>query len=102
MTRKEIGEVVGISNYVVGQWIKLWKEGGLAALKTTPKGRPHGRGLTLSIIQQKEIQKCLTEKYPDQYKMDFALWTRGAVQGLIKELYNIEMPIRTVGSYLAR
>ena len=32
--------------------------------------------------------------------MDFALWTCSAVQGLIKELYDIEMPIRTVGHYL--
>ena len=32
--------------------------------------------------------------------MDFALWTRSAVQGLIKELYAIDMPIRTVGHYL--
>ena len=31
--------------------------------------------------------------------MDFALWTRSAVQGLIKELYAIDMPIRTVGHY---
>ena len=32
--------------------------------------------------------------------MGFALWTRSTVQGLIKELYDIEMPIRTVGIYL--
>ena len=29
--------------------------------------------------------------------MDCALWTRSAVQDLIKELYAIDMPIRTVG-----
>lgn len=33
-------------------------------------------------------------------KFDFALWTRIAVQQLIKYLYGIYMPIRTVGEYL--
>lgn len=100
MTQAEIGEIVGVRRDVVGQWIKKWKEGGLKALKPTPKGRPHGTGRTLTPSQEKEIQKCLTEKYPEQYKMDFALWTRTAVQVLIKHLYKIKMPIRTVGHYL--
>ncbi len=34
--------------------------------------------------------------------MPFALWTRQAVQQLIKHQYKIEMPIRTVGEYLKR
>ena len=34
--------------------------------------------------------------------MSFALWTRGAVQALIKKRCGIEMPIRTVGEYLKR
>ena len=100
MTQAEIGELVGVRRDVVGQWIKKWKQGGITALKPTPRGRPHGSGRTLTAIQEKEIQRCLIEKYPDQYKMDFALWTRTAVQTLIKTLYQIEMPIRTVGHYL--
>ena len=39
---------------------------------------------------------------PDQLKMPFALWTRQAVQQLIKQQYTIAMPIRTVGEYLKR
>ena len=35
-------------------------------------------------------------------KLAFALWTREAVQLLIKKLYRLEMPIRTVGAYLQR
>ena len=32
--------------------------------------------------------------------MPFALWTRIAVQQLIKNLWDIDMPVRTVGEYL--
>jgi transposase len=40
------------------------------------------------------------DKCPDQLKLPFALWTRKAVRHLIKQLWTIEMPIRTVGEYL--
>lgn len=40
------------------------------------------------------------EKTPDQFKSVFALWTRQAVQELIKIRFGIKMPIRTVGEYL--
>jgi len=42
------------------------------------------------------------DKCPDQLKFPFALWTRVAGQQLIKELFSIKMPIRTVGEYLKR
>ena len=35
-------------------------------------------------------------------KLPFALWTRIAVQQLIRQLWSIDMPIRTVGEYLKR
>jgi transposase len=56
----------------------------------------------LSETQAKEIQKLICDKSPDQLKLAFALWTRKAVQGLIQQRFQIVMPIRTVGDYLAR
>jgi len=56
----------------------------------------------LSADQEKEVQKVVREKCPDQLKFPFALWTRKAVLQLIKHLYSIDMPIRTVGEYLKR
>jgi transposase len=44
----------------------------------------------------------IKDKYPDQLKLDFALWTREAVRQCIKQEYGLEMPIRTVGEYLKR
>ena len=39
---------------------------------------------------------------PDQMKLPFGLWTRKAVQELIKDQYGIKVAIRTVGDYLNR
>jgi len=44
----------------------------------------------------------IQDKCPDQLRLPFALWTRIAVQQLIKQLWKIDMPIRTVGEYLNR
>lgn len=54
------------------------------------------------IAEILEIQRAITDKCPDQLKSPFTLWTRVAVQQLIKELYSVKMPIRTVGGYLHR
>ena len=52
--------------------------------------------------KRKEVIKMITEKNPDQLRLKCCLWTRYAVQELIKEHYGITMPIRTVGEYLRR
>ena len=44
----------------------------------------------------------LIDKNPKQLQFKFALWTREAVQTLIKYEFDVEMPISTVGYYLAK
>ena len=102
MTRIEISDIVEVHRNTVGQWIKLWQDGGITSLKVQSGGRPLGNGRSLMPHEEKEIQKCLIDKCPDQLKLPFALWTRKAVTMLIKELFDIDMAVRTVGSYLQR
>jgi transposase len=61
------------------------------------RGRKTGDFRTLSEHQEKEVQTAIKDKDPNQLKLPFALWTRRAVQQLVKQLFGIEMPIRTVG-----
>ncbi len=39
---------------------------------------------------------------PDQLKLPFALWTRKAIQQLIKEQLGLQLPVRTINHYLHR
>jgi len=48
------------------------------------------------------LQRLICDKRPEQLKMDFALWNRGAIRQLIEQECGISMPIRTVGHYLKR
>ena len=64
------------------------------------RGNKKGNGRTLTLSQENRIKKIMLEKYPDQLKFDFALWTRISVKMLIEKIFSIDMPIRTVGQYL--
>ncbi len=98
MTRKEIGEIVGVHADTVGRWLKLSSK----QLKVNRGGRQSGEGRTLTSIQEQAIRKMIMDKTPDQLKMDYALWTRKAVMELIEQESGVKMPIRTVGLYLSR
>ena len=99
---KEISEITGISATTICIWYKAYLDGGKSAIQIKKRGRTEGSFRTLTQSQEKEIQKFMRDKCPDQLKFPFALWTRKAVKQAIKEFWNIEMPIRTVGEYLKR
>ena len=98
----EIKDIVGMCIDTVRRTIHAYKEGGIEAIRPRKEGRPVGSCMSLTNEQSKEIQRLIIDKDPDQLKMPFALWTRKAVKELIKNKYNIDMPIRTVGEYLKR
>lgn len=102
MTRIEIAQLVGVHRNTVGQWIAKWKEGGPRNLKVKASGRPIASGRRLSRQQEISIRRKITDKHPEQMKLDFALWTRKAVQQLIHQETGQWLPIRTVGEYLRR
>jgi len=98
----EISAITGVSRSICSTWWTLYKKGGKKALEIKMRGRPKGTCRTLTTEQEKELQIAIRDKCPDQMKLPFALWTRIAVQQLIKQLWAIEMPTRTVGEYLNR
>lgn len=102
MSRSAIAPLVGAHRNAVGRWINDWQAQGEAALTVAAPGRPRGSGRRLDGWQAASIKKLITDKMPDQLKFPFALWTREAVQMLIRDRFDIDMPIRTVGDYLKR
>ena len=98
----EISAITGVSRPTCSTWWTLYNNGGKKNLKIKQRGRRLGSCRTLSPDQEKILQKNMRDKCPDQLKLPFALWTRFAVKQLIKQLWAIDMPIRTVGDYLKR
>ena len=99
---KTISEAVGVHFYTVAKWCNAYNKGGDKAIRIQKRGRKDGMNRTLSTDQEAKIRKSIRDKCPEQLKLPFALWTRRAIQQLIKRLFSVNMPIRTVGEYLKR
>lgn len=102
LTECTIADILGVSRQTVCQWWSDFRSGGIDALPHDRTGRPVGSGRTLSDEQALQLQDILDNKSPEQADVAATLWTRPAVRELIHKKYGIRMPVRTVGSYLAR
>jgi transposase len=99
---RQIALDLGISYTTVRTVVKLYEAEGSDGLKRGKRGRQHGDCRTLSVDQEKHIQRMIRDQRPEQLKLDFALWTRPAVMLLIERELGIKMPVRSVGEYLKR
>jgi transposase len=100
--RRKISGLLDVHYNTVGRWVCAYVTEGPGALRSAKRGRKKGGSRNLTPAQEKEVQKMITDKTPDQLKMPFALWTRRAVCDLVEEFYRVRLPERTCGEYLKR
>jgi len=96
----EVAKLFGVTRQAVGKWVKKYREGGHGALRAQQRGRR--RGGSLQPWQAAQIARTVVDRYPEQLKLPFFLWTREAVAELIKQRFGITLSIWTVGRYLGR
>lgn len=99
---KETATQCEMSRTTVIAAVKAYEAGGWSAVDVERPGRPSGVGRTLSTEQEREVQRLIRDRTPDQLKMIYALWTRQAVAELVRDRFGIELPVRTMGLYLSR
>jgi len=98
----DIAAILGVREETVSRWCSRYDRGGQEALPGDRTGRPIGSGCLLNREQEQGIQQTIETKDPEKLEIPSALWTRQAVQELIKQQVGIRLPIRTVGAYLRR
>ena len=64
--------------------------------------RKTGEGRWLSARQESPVRRRIIAATPDQLKLPFMLWERRAVQEHIAQRFELQLPLRAVGEYLAR
>jgi len=99
---EQIAAILDVNSRTVYRWWQLYRRGGVKSIRILKRGRPTGACRRLTVEQEKQVQRLIRDKQPDQMKLPFALWSRIAVQQLIQQLWAMRMPIRTVGEYLKR
>jgi transposase len=102
VSNNETARILGVNKETTSKWYSAYKKDGQKAIKVKKTGRPKNVGKTLSDEQEKNIIRKLIDTNPQQLQFKFALWTREAVQTLIKHEFDINMPISTVGHYLKK
>lgn len=102
LTWKEIARVVGVNVGTVLNWSRRYATEGAGGLVSKTRGRRFLSGRTLTLAQEWQLRSMIVGQNPNQMSLPFALWNRRAVMELVKVLFDIDMPIRTVGEYLLR
>ncbi len=100
--QRQIARELGWSYSSVRMIVQRFKQDGMRGIESGRRGRPAGSCRTLSPEQEEQTQRLISEKRPEQLKLDFALWTRSAVMLLIEREWGIRIPVRSVGEYLKR
>jgi transposase len=100
--QKEVALLLGVNKNSVNIWHMNYKKYGSKSFKEKPRGHKQGDGRLLTPKQEKQVQRMIIDKMPEQLKLPFALWTRRAIKDLIKRQYGITIAIRTMGDYLHR
>ena len=98
----DIAAILGVREETVSRWCTSFEHGGQEALPGDRTGRPLGSGRLLQEEQGLAVQQLIDSKTPQELGIPAALWTRSAVQELIKQQVGVRLPIRTVGEYLRR
>ena len=99
---RDIAEMLNLSEYAVSRIVRSYKKEGMDCIKELPRGRKHGEKRTLTPQQEKEIQRIIIDKHPEQMKLSFCLWTRAAIKQMIHDKYGIDIPLRSISNYLDR
>lgn len=100
--QREVAEIVGVHEETVGRWVRAARAGGLRAIRPRRRGRPKGIGVRLKPWQAAQVAKAVVHHLPDQLRLSFALWTRPAVQALIRKRFSVSVSLTTVGRHLQR
>lgn len=104
-TWNAISEALGVSRRCVITWASKYGIGGKSepeSVASGKHGRVYGENRTLTLAQETLVRDRIIEGSPSRLGLPYAMWTRVAVQQAIKVMWDIDMPIRTVGEYLRR
>src|SRR3712207_1602258 len=102
LTYKVIAAQVGLSQTGVFDICKRFAARGAKGLVSQPRGRKPDQQRLLDAAQEAEVQRLICRNAPDELTLPFALWSRAAVQEVIRQRCGVALAVRTVGKYLAR
>jgi transposase len=101
-TQADVAALLGVWPETVNRWWTAYTSGGLDGLPHERAGRPVGSGRILTEEQAQRLQQLIDHNSPEDLGIACPLWSRRAVRDLIRQQFELRLPVRTVGKYLKR
>ncbi|HVT82827.1 MAG TPA: IS630 family transposase [Phycisphaerae bacterium] len=98
MKKAHAARTFKVTRASIDAWLAAYQAGGEAGLAARKRGPKEQSRLTGR--QVKTVLRLITGGCPDQLRLPFALWTREAVQLLLKKQFNVAVSVWTAGRYL--
>lgn len=96
---KDVIRILGITSSRLYDWLSKYREGGIEALKSKPRG---GSERILEEDQELGIGYAVQDCTPEAFGFNTQYWTRQVIVELIKQEYDVDISISTVGNLLYR
>jgi transposase len=98
----EVAEMLDVSRSSVYATKKSYDEKGIDGIKPQVRGRRTGDKRILTPEQERQIRNTIVDKNPEQLKLKCCMWTRKSIHEYILRDYKVDLPLSTLGYYLAR
>ena len=98
----EIARILDVSERMTQSALKAYREEGISGIKAKKRGRRSGEKRLLTQEQEREIQKTIVDKTPEQLKLKCCLRTRKVIHEFVLGKYGIALKLSTLGYYLER
>lgn len=102
VSHSRVARLFGVSRKSVGNWVRLYRASGEAALRPRRRGRRAGEQLALSTDQQVWVIETVARSLPDEVGLPCLLWTRKAVVELVRREFGVALSPGTADRYLDR
>jgi transposase len=91
----------GFHRTTIYKWLNAASQPGVG-LKALHARPATGRPRSLTPGQERQVFRWINGRDPRQYGLDFGLWTRSVVAGLIERKFGIRLGVTAVGELLAK
>lgn len=96
---EDVIKSLGFARARIYDWLAAYRAGGWHALKSR---KAPGRPKKLSGKQLRWVYDAIVGHSPNQYRFEFALWTRAVISELIYRKFKIRLSLSSVGRLLAQ
>jgi len=96
---EDVVAALGFHRSSMYDWLRRYREGGWDALKDRPLP---GRGRTVNEDLEEKLLRIVTERSPEDYGFESALWTRWMIRDVVFEEFDKRVSITTAGRILKR